>query len=91
MKKTAPSWQKNGYTLRLAHGEDAENYYCQNFIPLDPEVARLTGCKPEFSRDEVIGFFLNCLEADDRYDFLLIAPEGRIIGERVWSTRSTGI
>ena len=83
MKKTAPSWQKNGYTLRLARGEDAENYYCQNFVPLDPEVSRLTGCKPEFSHDEVVGFFLNCLEADDRYDFLLIAPDGRIIGESV--------
>lgn len=83
MNKTAPSWQKDGYILRLAQPEDAEEYYRQNYVPLDPEVARLTGCKPEFSRDEVVNFFLNCLEADDRYDFLLIAPDGRIVGESV--------
>ena len=41
----------------------------------------------------MINFFLRCIEADDRYDFLLIAPDGRIIGESVinqidWEARS---
>lgn len=83
MEKHAPTFQKDGYTLRLARREDAEAYFRQNFDPLDPEVARLTGCKPDFTRDEVVSFFLRCVDADDRYDFLLIAPDGRIVGESV--------
>ena len=93
MDKIAPTWQWNGYTLRPATAADAEAYYAQNYAPLDPEVARLTGCKPEFTREEVLGFFLRCLEDGDRYDFLIIAPDGRIIGESVvneidWELRS---
>lgn len=55
----------------------------QNFNPLDKEVARLTGCKTEFTRDEVVSFFKQRLKSEDRYDFLIIAPDGRIIGESV--------
>lgn len=92
MKKNASQWKKDGFTLRLAKPEDAEDYFAQNFCPMDQEVARFTGCKPEFSREEVVGFFLQCVEADDRYDFLLISPQGRIVGESVlneidWETR----
>ena len=54
MDKSAPTWQWNGYTLRPATTADAEAYYAQNYAPLDPEVARLTGCKPEFTREEVV-------------------------------------
>lgn len=93
MEKTAQTWTYNGYTLRLARKEDAENYYSQNYNPLDPEAAHLTGCKEKFTHDEVVDFFLSCIDADDRYDFLLIAPDERIIGESVineidWELRS---
>lgn len=93
MKKIEKVWTKDGFTLRSARHADAENYYQQNFNPLDVEVARLTGCKEVFSYDEVVNFFLKCLEADDRYDFLIIDPDGRIIGESVineidWEARS---
>ena len=93
MKKIEQVWTKDGYTLRLAKHEDAENYYQQNFNPLDTEVARLTGCKEIFSHDEVVNFFLKCLDADDRYDFLITSSDGRIIGESVineidWEARS---
>lgn len=83
MKKTEQYWKKDGYILRSAQAEDAENYYEQNFNPLDPEMARMTGCKEMFTRDEVVGFFLRCMEDEERYDFLLIAPDGRIAGESV--------
>lgn len=83
MAKNAPVWMQDGYMLRLARHEDAERYFHENFDPLDPQVARLTGCKPQFTHDEVVDFFHRCVEADDRYDFLLIAPNGRIIGESV--------
>ncbi|MGN0977580.1 MAG: GNAT family N-acetyltransferase [Faecousia sp.] len=76
-------FQNGGYTLRLARLEDAEEYFRQNFDPLDPEVARLTGCKACFSQEEVVDFFLKCVASEDRYDFLLIAPDGRIVGESV--------
>ena len=38
-------------------------------VRLDPEVARLTGCKPAFAREEVVPFFLHCIEAEDRRFF----------------------
>ncbi len=76
-------WEKDGYTLRLAKECDAEKYYEQNYNPLDKEVARLTGCKKHFEKEEVISFFLNSLKADDCYLFLIISPDDRIIGESV--------
>ena len=54
-------WEKDGYVLRLATLNDAEEYYKNNFNPLDPETARLTGCKPSFTRDEVVNFFKKCI------------------------------
>lgn len=83
MKKVDRVWEKDGYTLRLARPEDAERYFSENYNPLDPEVARLTGCKAQFTHDEVVGFFLRCVEDEDRYDFLILDPEGHIIGESV--------
>lgn len=83
MKKVDIIGEKDGFILRLARSDDAETYYSQNYNPLDSEVARLTGCKENFTRDEVVSFFLQCIENKDRYDFLIIAPDGRIIGESV--------
>ena len=76
-------WEKNGFMIRLAQKEDAEPYYAQNYCPLDKEAARLTGCKEVYSREEVTSFFLKAVEEEDRYFFLMIAPDGRIIGESV--------
>ena len=78
-----PIWKKNGYTIRLALPSDAEDYYEQNYCPLDKEVARFTGCKEQFSREEVLSFFRKSIEGRDRYFFLILAPDGRIIGESV--------
>ena len=74
---------KDGFVIRLAKAEDVVNYYEQNYCPLDKEVAQLTGCKEEFSKEEVVSFFMKSLEEDDRYFFLIIAPNGEIIGESV--------
>lgn len=83
MKKIEKAWEKGGYILRNAKREDAENYYSYNFNPLDPQVARLTGCKTSFSHDEVASFFLSCIDDETRYDFLIVDPAGNIIGESV--------
>lgn len=93
MNKLYKEWKKDGFLLRPATLEDAEKYYEENYNPLDKEVAFLTGCKESFSREEVINFFTECLNDNDRYDFLIIAPDGRIIGESVineidWKARS---
>lgn len=74
-------WEKDGYVLRPARREDAENYFSQNFDPLDPEAARCTGCREAFTREEVTDFFLRALQEEDRRFFLIIAPDGRILGE----------
>ena len=71
----------DGYTLRPGCAQDAEAYYSQNYCPLDPELARLTGCKPVFTREEVVGFFLRGIADEERRWLLLIAPDGRIAGE----------
>ena len=81
---------RDGYVLRLARAEDAEAYW-RNFDPLDPDVARLTGCKPVFSRDEVVGFFMDCLEDDSRRDFLILAPDGSVVGESVINEIDPGL
>lgn len=83
MNKENTVWEKDGYIIRLARKEDAEAYFSQNYCPLDGEVARLTGSKDTFSKEEVISFFLKSVDADDRYFFLLLSPDGRIIGESV--------
>lgn len=79
--------EKDGFLLRFARAEDATDYYEQNYCPLDKEAARLTGCKEEFTKEEVTSFFLKSLEEDDRYFFLIIAPNGKIIGS--WATEVT--
>lgn len=81
--KCHKTWQNNGYLLRPACEADAEDYYGQNYNPLDPETARLTGSKAQFTKEEVISFFLQSVREEDRYLFLLFSPEGRIIGESV--------
>ena len=68
-------------------------YYEQNYCPLDKEVARLTGCKEVFTKEEVTSSFMKFIEEDNRYFFLIIAPDGKIIGESVineidWNLRS---
>lgn len=85
--------KRDGFIMRLAKADDAINYYEQNYCPLDKELARLTGCKEAFSKEEVVSFFLKSIEEDDRYFFLIIAPNGEIIGESVineidWDLRS---
>lgn len=75
--------KKDGYIIQLAKIHDVTNYYEQNFCPLDKEVARLTGSKEVFTKEEVETFFLKSLEDNDRYFFLIIAPNGKIIGESI--------
>lgn len=74
---------KDGFVIRRAREEDMEAYYSHNYCPLDPEVARLTGSKAAFTREEVETFFLKSLNDPDHHFFLIVAPDGSIIGESV--------
>ena len=58
-------YEKDGYILRLARKEDAEEYYENNFQPFDPETARLTGSRTDFTHDEVVGFLKKCIDDKD--------------------------
>ena len=64
--------EKNGFLIRKACVEDATDYYEQNYCPLDSELARLTGCKEIFTKD-------------NRYFYLIIAPDRKIVGESIIS------
>lgn len=77
------SWEKDGFRMRPARMEEAERYYEQNFNPLDPETARMTGCKAAFSREEVLSFLRSAVESPDCCLFLVFDPGGRMIGESV--------
>ncbi len=84
---------KNGFVVRMAEPEDMTRYYEQNYCPLDREAARMTGCKTEFTREEIAVFFEKSLRDEGRYFFLIVAPDGKIIGETVineidWTLRS---
>lgn len=80
--KVHEMWEKDGFSMRLAEKEDAERYW-KNYDPLDPDVARLTGCKESFTKDEVLSFFNRSIEDEERYFFLVFDPEGNVIGESV--------
>ena len=76
-------WEKDGYILRPARAEDADTYYEQNYCPPDRETARMTGCREKFTKEEVLAFFRQSLADDERVFFLILSPDGRIIGESV--------
>ncbi len=76
-------WMRSGYLIRPAQPEDAESYYESLFNPIDPEVARLTGSPAFFPKATVLSFFLRCIADKTRHDFLILGPDGRIIGESV--------
>lgn len=75
MHKQDSAFYKDGYAMRPARAEDAEEYYAQNYAPLDLA----------FTREAVVPFFLHCAEAEAHRLFLLIASDGTIAGESVLS------
>ena len=84
MLPNAPTYRReDGYILRPARSRDAQAYWQAGYCPMDPELARLTGCKEHFTREEVLAYFARCMAADDRCDFLLLSPDGQILGESV--------
>ena len=81
--QTASIWEFKGYTMRSSRIEDKDAYYLAGFTECDSEVARMTGSKMHYSKEEVDAYFVNCLNDSTRYDFLIFDPQGSLIGESV--------
>lgn len=86
-------WKKNGYTLRSFQPGEAEKYYTECLACSDPEVDRLTGTNTRFDQETVVNYYNRIVTDPNRYDFMLIAPDGRFIGESVlneidWESKS---
>lgn len=77
------AWKRNEFTLRFAQEKDADRYFSENYNPLDPEAARLTGSKASFSKAEVVSFFLRTVNDPESLFLLLEDPDGHIAGESV--------
>ena len=69
--QTASIWEFKGYTMRSSRIEDKDAYYLAGFTECDSEVARMTGSKMHYSKEEVDAYFVNCLNDSTRYDFLI--------------------
>lgn len=73
-------WIHNGYVLRAAVQEDMADY-CRKYAPLDREAAHMT-CNPVYSDPSMImGFFQRVLMDDSYHLFVLLNPQGQLIGE----------
>lgn len=72
----------NGYILRMAKIDDIEKYYL-NYTPLDNELIRLTGCKDNFTKNEIYRFIKNHINSNNKYLFFIISQDNNIIGESV--------
>ena len=81
--QAASIWEFKGYTMRSSRIEDKDAYYLAGFTECDSEVARMTGSKMHYSKEEVDAYFVNCLNDSTRYDFLIFDPQGSLIGESV--------
>lgn len=83
MEKIKAHWTKNGYTLRSFEPGEEEKYFSDCFTVPDPEVNRLTGSAETYSHDTVAEYHHRVVTDPDRYDFILVNPQGKFIGESV--------
>ena len=83
MSKHQAAWQKDDFSLRPFAKGEGEKYYLDCFSHPDPEADRLTGSAASFPRQAVIDHYERAVEDPDRYDFVLVAPDGTFAGEAV--------
>lgn len=83
MKNIMMAQNDEGYIIRSFTVDDIDDYYHSSYCPLSPDVIKYTGCKENFSKEEVSHHVKTIIDATDRYDFLIIAPNGQPIGETV--------
>ncbi|MCI5648173.1 MAG: GNAT family N-acetyltransferase [Fusicatenibacter sp.] len=93
MKKHTAKWEKDGWMIRSFQKGEEEKYYNECFEIPDEEVNRLTGSYSVYDHERVVRYYQRVVDDPDRYDFIMIDPSGRFIGESVineidWEARS---
>ncbi|WP_154889222.1 GNAT family N-acetyltransferase [Longibaculum muris] len=93
MEKIKISWEKGKYRLQSFEKGQAKKYYQDCFGKIDKEVNRLTGTLEEFDYETIIQYYNRIIDDKNRYDFMIIDPAGKFIGESVineidWQTKS---
>ena len=83
MEKKTLYREHSGYTLMPFPAGQGEKYYTECLHKLDPEVARLTGTAQVPPREAVVQYYDRAVSGPDRFDFLIVAPDGCFIGESV--------
>lgn len=73
----------DGYEIRPLLVSDVTGYYEEGFNPIDPKLVYFTGGQKEFSKEEITSYVEKVTQADDRYDFVILNSDGKIIGEVV--------
>lgn len=75
--------RKDGFAIRPLKADDLEMYYEEGFHPLDPAVVYFTGGTADFSKEEIRAYLNKISQDSSRFDFAILNPQGRIIGEVV--------
>lgn len=83
MNKQKAFWQRDGFTLRSFEPGQAEQYFRDCFAVTDPAVERFTGSNGVFDQDRVVDYYNRIVDDPDRYDFILVDPQGKFLGESV--------
>ena len=83
MEKKTLYREHSGYTLMPFPAGQGDKYYTECLHKLDLEVARLTGTAQVPPREAVVQYCDRAVSDPDRFDFLIVAPDGRFIGESV--------
>ncbi len=83
MTKKIAKWEKDGFVLQSFEEGFAEKYYEDCFTKPSAEIDRLTGSSGTYKKEEVVSYYNRIVTDPDRFDFILIAPDGTFIGESV--------
>ncbi|HFI0273568.1 TPA: GNAT family N-acetyltransferase [Streptococcus suis] len=83
MTKKITRWERDGFVLQSFQPGFAEKYYEDCFTKLSAEIDRLTGSSGTYKKEEVVSYYNRIVTDPDRFDFMLIAPDGTFIGEAV--------
>ncbi|HFU4203433.1 TPA: GNAT family N-acetyltransferase [Streptococcus suis] len=83
MTKKVAKWEKEGFILKSFEAGFAEKYYEDCFTKPSAEIDRLTESSGTYKKEDVVSYYNRIVTDPDRFDFMLIAPDGTFIGESV--------
>ncbi|HEM6156090.1 TPA: GNAT family N-acetyltransferase [Streptococcus suis] len=83
MTKKIAKWEKDGFVLQSFQAGFAEKYYEDCFTKPSAEIDRLTGSSGTYRKEDVVSYYNRIVNDSERFDFMLMAPDGTFIGESV--------